>query len=70
MTPYELLAHLIARALSAGVLKKAVFSKPKDKTVRRAVLTPRTLGERRVAQLEIFFADNKAGHENLSPDVE
>ena len=70
MTPYELLAQLIARALSAGVLKKAVFSKPKDKTVRRAVLTPRTLGERRVAQLEIFFADNKAGHENLSPDDE
>ena len=70
MTPYELLARLIARALSAGVLKKAVFSKPKDKTVRRAVLTPRTLGERRVAQLEIFFADNKAGHENLSPDDE
>ncbi|MBQ1261939.1 MAG: SAM-dependent methyltransferase [Clostridia bacterium] len=70
MTPYELLAQLIARSLAEGVMKKAVFSKPQDKSVRRAVLTPRTLGGKRVAQLEIFFADNKAGHENLSPDDE
>ncbi|MBQ1963061.1 MAG: SAM-dependent methyltransferase [Clostridia bacterium] len=68
MTPYEQLAELIALALSKGTVKKAVFSKPRDAAVRRAVLTPRVLGGRTVAQMEIFYADNKAKHENLSLD--
>lgn len=68
MTPYEQLAELLSLALSKGTVKKAVFSKPRDAAVRRAVLTPRALGGRTVAQMEIFCADNKAKHENLSLD--
>lgn len=68
MTSYQQLAELIALALSKGTVKKAVFSKPRDAAVRRAVLTPRALGGRLVAQMEIFCTDNKAKHENLSPD--
>ncbi|MBQ1230627.1 MAG: SAM-dependent methyltransferase [Clostridia bacterium] len=68
MTPYEQLAELLSLALSKGTVKKAVFSKPRDAAVRRAVLTPRVLGGRTVAQMEIFCADNKAKHENLSLD--
>lgn len=68
MTPYEQLAELLSLALSKGTVKKTVFSKPRDAAVRRAVLTPRVLGGRTVAQMEIFCADNKAKHENLSLD--
>lgn len=68
MTPYAQLADLIALALAQSALKKAVLSKPGDARLRRAELTPRTVGGRLVAQVESFLADNKAKHENLSPD--
>ena len=59
---------LIAAAAESETLKIAVFSKPQDKTVVRAVLTLRLIGGRKQAQLERFLTDHKAVHENISPD--
>ena len=59
---------LIAAAAESETLKKAVFSKPQDKTVVRAVLTLRLIGGRKQAQLERFLTDHKAVHENISPN--
>ena len=58
----------IARAALAGVLRKAVFSKPLDKEIQRATMTLRNGGGRTVAQVETLKCDNKALHQNLSPD--
>ncbi len=62
------LADLIVRSASVGALKKAVFSKPQNKTCVRAVGTLRLIGKKRVLQLEIFHTDNKATHKNLPLD--
>ncbi len=62
------MGDLIALAACGKRLKKAVFSKPHDAGVVRAVLTLRTVGGRPVAQLETFTADDKALHENIPTD--
>lgn len=67
-TPLSRLGELIALAACGKRLKKAVFSKPRDAVVVRAVLTLRTVGGRTVAQMETFTADNKALHENIPTD--
>ena len=59
---------LIAAAAESETLKKAVFSKPQDKSVVRAVLTLRLIGGRKQVQLERFLTDHKAVHENISPN--
>lgn len=58
-------ADLILLAAQKRKLKKAVLSKPQDKTELRAVLTLRTIGGKDRLQAEIFRTDNKAVHENL-----
>lgn len=60
--------ELISRSAAAGALKKAVLSKPADKTLLRTVLTLRQIGGRVLVQAESFFADNKAKHENIETD--
>ena len=70
LTPTRQMAELIALSSQMGVLKKAVFSKPDDTAVRRAVLTLRKIGGRAMAQLEILKSDNKAIHENIEPTDE
>lgn len=62
------IGELISRSATAGALKKAVLSKPADKTLLRTVLTLRQIGGRVLVQAESFFADNKAKHENIESD--
>lgn len=56
--------------LSAGSrrLKKAVLSKPADKTLLRSVLTLRAIGGRPALQAELFHKDNKVTHKNFALD--
>lgn len=70
--PYLLTAcELISRAAEKGLLKKAVLSKPQDKTVERAVVTRKNIGADACLQVETFHTDNKAKHKNMSvSDVE
>ncbi len=62
------LADLMIRSASVGALKKAVFSKPHDKALIRAVATARLISGRKALQIESFHADNKATHQNLYLD--
>jgi len=68
MSATEQMGELISLALRAGVLKKAVFSKPADRGTQRAVLTLRTVGGKTVGQVETLRTDNKALHENVDPE--
>ena len=60
------LAEIIKKAARRGALKKAVLSKPSDKTVLRAVITQKTISQKRVLQIENFMRDNKALHKNIT----
>lgn len=59
------LADIIISAANKNLLRKAVLSKPKDKTVTRAVISPRAIGGKPCLQTEYFLADNKATHKNV-----
>ena len=50
------------------VLKKAVFSKSKDKTIIKTVLTLKNIGGSLCLQAESFHTDNKAKHQNIPLD--
>lgn len=67
-SPRAELVHIITLAAERGALKKVTLSKPVDKTVVRAVLSVKRIGDRRMLQLETFLADNKAMHKNLPLD--
>ena len=69
ITPVEEMTGLILSAASGRALKKAVFSKPLDPTVVRAVATLRRIGKNDCIQIETFTKDNKARHENLQIDA-
>ena len=58
-------ADLCIQAAAASLLKKAVFTMPKDPTVVRAAGTLRRIGGEICLQIETFYADNKARHENI-----
>ena len=62
------LAELAVIAAQKNILKKMVFSKPKDKTLLKMVMTPKTLGKNKVLQAEYFHKDNKATHKNIPLD--
>lgn len=64
----ELLCRLILKSAQADALKKAVFSKPSDKCVKKTVMTPRVISGRVMLQAEVFHTDNKATHENIELD--
>ncbi|MBQ7358165.1 MAG: SAM-dependent methyltransferase [Clostridia bacterium] len=64
----ELLCRLILKSAQADALKKAVFSKPADKGVKKTVMTPRVISGRVMLQAEVFHTDNKATHENIELD--
>ena len=71
LTPQEQAGELLALSARMGALKKAVFSKPYDETVKRTVITLRKIGNRTMAQSETLRTDNKAVHENIEvTDVE
>lgn len=67
-TPLCRMGELLSLAARTGTLKKAVFSKPDDKEILRVVITLRTVGGRVAAQAETLKTDNKALHENISPE--
>ena len=61
-------ASVILCAAENQVLKKAVFSKHKDKTVTKSVLTLKNISGKKCLQVESFHSDNKAKHENIYLD--
>ena len=63
-----LLLRLIEKSASAGLLSKAVFSKPLDKSIKKTVLTLKSISGRVVLQAESFYTDNKAKHKNIELD--
>ncbi len=67
-TPMGELIQIIILSAERGALKKVTLSKPTDKTLLRAVLTVKRIGERRMLQLERFLVDNKATHKNFALD--
>ena len=62
------LLGLIQDSAKLFYLKKAVFSKPYDKEIKRAVLTVKQISGRAMLQLESFTQDNKAKHKNFELD--
>ena len=62
----EILVDLLLRCAESETLKKAVFSKPSDKEIKKSVLTLKTISGKNVLQLEIFTSDNKAKHKNVA----
>lgn len=61
-------ASAIICASENQVLKKAVFSKHKDKSITKTVLTLKCISGKHVLQAESFHTDNKAKHENIALD--
>ena len=68
MNNTEKTAAIILLAAKRSALKKAVFSKPCDKSTVRAVATLKSIKGQSVIQLESFLADNKAVHQNITVD--
>ena len=68
MKNHEIFATLCRQAAEREMLKKAVFTAPTDKTVLRAAGTLRRVGGATKLQIETFYADGKARHENLVID--
>lgn len=59
------LADIIVSAARKNALRKAVFSKPDDKSLQKAVMSVKMLGGAPCLQLEYFRTDNKATHRNI-----
>ncbi len=62
------ITELILLAAKKQQLKKAVYSKPRDKTLQKSVLTLRESSGKLFLQIERFHRDNKVTHKNLSPE--
>ena len=62
----ELLCRLILKSAGAGALKKVVFSKPSDKSIKKVVMSLKHISGKDMLQAEIFHTDNKATHDNLA----
>ena len=67
-TEAQRLSELILLASEKQVIKKAVFSKPDDKSIVKTVLTLRSIKNQNLLQAEYFHTDNKATHKNLQLD--
>lgn len=59
---------LIALAAERGVLKRVTLSGPLSADKKKAQLTLRAIGSRAMLQLETFYTDNKAKHQNIALD--
>jgi len=70
MSAQARMCALILSAADQTVLRKAVFSKPKDPTLQKAVLTLRESAQKRFLQIELFHKDNKVTHQNLNTDAD
>ena len=70
-TSSEALLKISSLIVSAGQdlqLKKAVYSKPSDRTLQKAVLTLRKIKQKQFLQIEFFHKDNKVTHQNIALD--
>ena len=56
-------ASAILCSAQSQVLKKAVFSKHKDKSILKTVLTLKNIAGKLCLQAESFHSDNKAKHD-------
>ena len=70
MTDEKLLkiSSLILLSAEKCLLKKAILSKPNDKSIQKTVLTKRVISKKDALQAETFHKDNKATHKNLFLD--
>lgn len=59
------ISALILRSADRRILKKAVCSRPLDKTLQKSVLTLKSIGGAPALQAEHFHKDNKATHRNF-----
>ena len=62
------ISSLILISTKKSLLKKAILSKPIDKSIQKTVLTRRTISKKDALQAETFHKDNKATHKNLFLD--
>jgi hypothetical protein len=58
-------SSLILLSADKRMLKKAVCSKPSDKTLVKTVITLKSIGGAPALQAELFHKDNKATHKNF-----
>ena len=58
-------SSLILLSADKRMLKKAVCSKPSDKTLIKTVITLKSIGGAPALQAELFHKDNKATHKNF-----
>ena len=61
-------ASAILLSAEKQALKKAVFSKHKDKSIIKTVVTLKNISGNLCLQAESFHSDNKAKHENIALD--
>ena len=66
----ERISSLILIAAERLHLRKAVYSKPQNSTLQKAVLTLRETKQKKFLQLEYFHKDNKVTHQNLFLDAD
>ena len=62
------IASLIILSAKKQVLKKAILSKPNDKSIQKTVLCAKLISKKAALQAETFHKDNKATHKNLFLD--
>ena len=62
------ISSLLLLCVKKNLLRKAVFSKPTDKALLKAVITQKSISGRATLQLEFFHKDNKVTHKNLPLD--
>ena len=62
----QTLTELIILSAQKQALKKAVFSKPRDLSLLKMVMSVRSIGGKNMLQAEFFHKDNKATHKNIS----
>ena len=65
---YRTMVGLISAAAEKGAIKKAVLSKSTNAATVKCTLTLRRVSGKTVLQAETFCADNKALHENITPN--
>ena len=63
-----IISEIIILAANKKKIKKAVFSKPDDKNIQKAVITMKESKNGLFLQAEIFRKDNKAVHRNFKLD--
>ena len=67
-SPLQVLSDLIVFSFRYSVLHKIIFSRPSDRNIKRASISPRLIGGRTMMQMETLTLDNKALHRNIDPE--